>query len=502
MDITEISFYLFIGISLIVYWCVPHKWRWGVLLLDSVIFCALNTAPQTFVYMFAGIVSVYGATVFFEKNPDSKAKKPVLVVTLLFVVGILAVLKYTSLVINTINYWSGQNIGTVSWKAPLAISFYTLTLISYLLDCYWGMSKAEKNILKLGLYIFYFPVMISGPILREGETKSKLFEEKTFDYDRTVKGMRRAAWGLLKKAVVADHLAMIVAYMAANLDLYKGLWVMAFIMIFSIELYFDFSGCMDIVIGMSACFGIELPENFTAPFLSKTIQEFWRRWHTTLGVWLKNYIMTPMLRTKWLTDMGVRCKKKFGKKGRKIPTYVAMFFVWSVMGIWHGNSWKYIIGEGWWFWIIIVLGQILEERFKKLKAFLHIKDDSKWYGAFCIVRTFIIYCFGNLFFKAQDLPTALYMVKNMFTKTYIHDPLAGLYDNVWTSFGGIQSVCVVGVLMIIQFLCDRKTYKGETMQTFVSALKTPVRWLLYFVLIMVIVEFGVFGKSAFIYFGF
>lgn len=503
MDITEASFYFFILISLLVYWLVPSKGRWIVLGLDSVVFCVLNCQnPGTFIFMFVSIASVYGATRFFAKHSGEKKNKPVLFFTLFLNIGILAVLKYTNLFINTRNFFAKDDIPTVSWVAPLAISFYTLTLVSYLLDCYWGVAKSEKNPLKLALYIFYFPLMVSGPIIRAKETQNRIFEEKTFNYEQTVCGMRRAAWGLLKKVVVADRLGMVVAHLFSNMDLYKGAWVWVACFTFVIELYFDFSGCMDIVIGISACFGIELPENFKAPFLSKTIQEFWTRWHITLGTWLKDYIMNPILKTDGMVKLGSKCKKKFGKSGKKIPSYLAMFFVWTAMGLWHGNSWKYIIGEGWWFWVILVLSQVMEPCFKKLKNKLNISEENKVFNAFRVARTFVLYSFGMLFFRASDLMTSFRMVGNIFSKTMLHDPLAKLYDEVWNNFGGITGAAVVAAVLILQILCDLKTYRGESMQTKVAALKAPARWILYFVLVFAIIEFGEFGQSAFIYFGF
>ncbi len=503
MDITEASFYLFIMVSLVIYWLIPSKGRWIVLGLDSVVFCVLNCqSPITFLYMAAGIMSVYLATLFFYRHPGDKKNKPIMILALLFNIGMLAVLKYTNLVINTRNYFAKNDVPTVAWIAPMAISFYTLTLVSFLLDCYWGVAKFEKNPLKLALYVFYFPLMVSGPILRAGETKDKLFEEKTFDYARTVHGMRRAAWGLLKKVVVADRLGMIVAHFFQDIELYSGLWTFVACFTFVIELYFDFSGCMDIVIGLSACFGIELPENFKAPFLSKTIQEFWSRWHITLGAWLKDYIMNPILKTDGMVKLGSKCKKKFGKAGKKIPSYFAMFFVWTAMGLWHGNSWKYIIGEGWWFWLILVLGQVLEPLFKSVKKKMNIAEDNKAFNAFRVVRTFVLYSFGMLFFRAPDLMTSFRMVGNIFSKTMIHKPLASLYDTVWGNFGGAIGVLVVVIVMVLQIICDFRTYKGESVQTVVVGFKAPLRWILYFILVFAIIEFGEFGQSAFIYFGF
>ncbi len=172
------------------------------------------------------------------------------------------------------------------------------------------------------------------------------------------------------------------------------------------------------------------------------------------------------------------------------------------MGLWHGNSWKCVIGEGWWFWFLIVLGQVFEPFFKKLRAKCKISDNSKLLNAFRICRTFLLYSFGMIFFRAKDLPAAIHMIAGIFSKTYLHDPLAGLYDNLWNALGGMTAVIVLVTCMIIQVMCDFKTAGNESMQTKVAALKTPIRWILYFLLILVIIEFGEFGKSAFIYFGF
>lgn len=181
--------------------------------------------------------------------------------------------------------------------------------------------------------------------------------------------MRRTLWGLLKKVVVADHIAMIANVMFDDPDLFSGPWVLVAACVFMVQLFFDFSGCMDIVIGVSKCFGIILPENFNVPFLSKSVQEFWESgWHITLGSWLKDYVMYPISRTTLFKKASKSLKKKWGKSGQKIPYYAAMFVVWTLMGIWHGSSWKYMIGEGWFFWIVIVAGQVFEPVSKKSKG--------------------------------------------------------------------------------------------------------------------------------------
>ncbi len=505
MEITQASFYLFIGLSCLIYWLIQPKFRWYVLLIDSVVFCAVNSHFSTYIFVLVNVSSVYAATMLFGVVENVKAKKAIVTVTLLLNVGILAYLKYLNLFIDSINYVSGRFGGSVlnrvSWYAPIGLSFYTLTLISYLLDTYWGVASVEKNPLKLLLYLLYFPLLVSGPILRERETKHRLFESVEFDHKRAVAAVRRIAWGLLKKMVVADRLALVVSFMFSNPDLYKGLWVLIAGFAFIIELYFDFSGCMDIIIGISACFGIELPENFKAPFLSKSMQEFWQRWHITLGLWLRDYIMNPILKSEPMRNLAGHCKKAFGKGGKKIPSYIAMFVLWTAMGLWHGNSWKYIVGEGWWFWLIIVLEQVLEPSMASFRK-RHGLEGRKWYGFLRICRVLLLYNIGMLFFRAESLASSFEMVKNIFAPMALRSPAAALYDNLWDGFGGLYAVIVVLFVFVLQILCDIKTYKGNSMQETVSAFPTPIRWALYFILMLTIVVFGMFGKSAFIYFGF
>lgn len=229
----------------------------------------------------------------------------------------LTVLKYTNLAIGTVNHFMKTNFSSVTWLSPLAISYYTLQIVAYLLDCYWKVEKRENNPLKLLLFTSFFPLMISGPINRHNNLAPQLFEKHEFEYNRVASGIRRVAWGIAKKIVVADRLSMVVAYMFNRPEIYSGIWILIAAVTFAVELYFDFSGCMDIVIGISKCYGIILEENFKAPFMSRTIQEIWQRWHITLGGWFKSYIMYPILKSSVFVQLGERCKNKFGKSGKK-----------------------------------------------------------------------------------------------------------------------------------------------------------------------------------------
>lgn len=506
MEITSLSYLIFVGVSLVVYWALPHKFKWWVLLVDSLVFYALNTKPITLIYPAVSVLSVWGATLFFEGRRNTKPARIVLILTLVLNVGMLSLLKYTNLFLSTVSYFtekfSGRTIPSVKWYASLAISFYTLQIISYLLDCYWGVEKAEKNPLKVLLFTIYFPLTISGPICRYNMLSAGLFANNSFDYDRVTRSLKRTGWGFAKKLIVADRLSVVVGYMFASPDFFTGPWTILAAALFVIQLYFDFTGCMDIALGISGCFGVELPENFRTPFFAKTVQEFWQRWHMTLGTFLKEYIMYPVLKSPLFVKMTADCKKHFGKKGKKIPTYLAMLIVWLLMGLWHGSSWKYVLGEGLWFWLIIVLGQIPSDFFKKAKARLHIKEDAFLWKAYGIVRTSLFFTIGMIFFNAADLKAAFHMISCIFRPFPVKEGFLSLYRGIWPEFGGKYVALAVLIIFILQTVFDFMHEKGKDPQEAVAKIVAPVRWVLYLALIFLIIFTGSFGKSSFIYFGF
>lgn len=421
MDITSVGFYIFTGIVLLIYWNLPQKYQWKLLLAAGVVFYCLNAHPATIVYLAFSVVTVYYSVCYFERTGEqaernqevAAGRRRVLILTLAANAGLLIVLKYTNLGVHTWNrLFSGRGItlDEVHWLEPLAVSFYTLQLIAYLLDCYWGVAPAEKSVFRLALFASYFPQMVSGPISRYSEIGSQLFEKHDIDYGRVVRGLKRIAWGLLKKMAVSNRAAVVVNAMWAEPDVYSGFYIWIAAAGFVIQLYTDFSGCMDIVLGVSECIGIYLPENFRAPLLSKTIQEFWQRWHITLGGWLRDYIMNPLSKSEAMVNLGKKCREKFGKKkGKQIPVYLSMFAVWFLMGLWHGDSWSFVV-QGLWFWLVIVLGQMMKGIFATWKKKLHISDKNFIWQMFQIVRTFFVFTVGSLFFRADSLLDAFHRI--------------------------------------------------------------------------------------------
>lgn len=490
MDITSFVYIIFVGISLIAYWNFPKGYQWVVLLVDSLIFYFLNAEWYTFIYLIISVMTVWAATNYFIKCNVGKNKKSVLVATIIVNIGMLAVLKYTNMAINTLNilceHISGYRIQNVSWVSSLAISFYTLQIVSYLLDAYWGVTNVEQNPIKLLLFTCYFPLMVSGPINRHEEFSHQLFEEHRFDYASVTHGMKRMAWGLVKKLAIANRLSIIVDNLWDNPEIYSGLWIWVAVIVYVFQLYTDFSGCMDIVIGVSECFGIKLAENFNAPLLSKNIQEFWQRWHITLGQWLRDYIMNPLLKSEPMIRLGDRAKKRFGKKnGKKIPSYIAMLGVWLAMGLWHGNSWKYIVGEGLWFWFVIVAGQVLSPTFDKCKGDLKIKVGGVFWKLWQILRTDLIYAFGMLFFRADSLKDSMFRLRLSIGINVNMTMIKTVISNVISPLGKEGAILLV-VSMTMLVIYDIYLYMGVELIDKISGKCFAFRWLLYVALVLIV----------------
>lgn len=493
MEITSAFFFVMVGVSLLLYWRAPKKLQWKILLADSLIFYFANATWYTFLYVCASVLSVYAATRYFAGQADAKAKKRVLILTVLLNAGILAVLKYTNFAIHTFNFLGGRilrvgGISDVSWLAPLAVSFYSLQILAYLLDCYWGVAEPFANVLHVALYTIYFPLMTSGPICRFDDMGRQLFEEHRFDYDRVKFGLIRIAWGLFKKLAISNRAAVIVDGLWSTPETSRGLCVWIAVAFFVVQLYTDFSGVMDIALGVSSCFGVTLPENFRSPFFSRNVQEFWRRWHITLGTWLRDYIMNPVLRSRPPQRLAAVCRKKYGKKaGKRIPTYLAMLVLWLATGLWHEGSWRFIVGMGLWFWFVIVSGQLLQPAFDRAKTALHIREESGWWHVFQSLRTIALWMVSLLFFRSESLPDSL---TRLAASMRIPLGLGFIFDARaavdFADLGGLGGLALMALCFAAVLAVDYLQYKGIDVQERLAGLKWPCRWAVYYAIVLVV----------------
>lgn len=399
LSLTSLSYLLFVVVFVLIYYMTPGRFQWIVLLLASAIFFVVVSGAFSVIWLLSGAASVYAGARLIVNATRQRTKRLLLTVVIALVLGGLYLLKYTK---------------RVTLAAPIAISFYSLSMLGYVLDVYWGVDKAEKNPFRFLLYVIYFPLMTSGPVTRHRLMQPQLKQGAVFSYTRVKNGLIRVVYGMMKKCVIADLCAVMVSEIFGDTIAYQGIYVMLGAMLFALQLYSDFSGCMDIVLGTSECFGIELPENFEIPFSSLTMSEFWRRWHITLGVWFKEYVLYPVLRSTPFQRLLKACTRKFGrKKGKKLPTYLGLLLVWFLIGYWHGGAMHYVIGSGLLHWFYIVSGELLETPVSKLTAKLGINREAWGYVLLRRLKVFLLVCSGFVFFRSGTTYQAVKMLYRM-----------------------------------------------------------------------------------------
>ena len=383
MLFSSISFlYYFLPCVLVLYFLVPRHFKNIILLISSLFFYAWGE-PRLVLLMSATIVIGYVLGILMER--DAKRKKLYLVIALLCFLGALGYFKYTDFFIDNINRVTGLSIPLLRIGLPIGISFYTFQILSYNIDVYRGDVKAQKNLLHLATYISMFPQLIAGPIVRYKDVAVQL-ETREHSIDKVAQGIRRFVFGLSKKILIANVLGEICETFRASNDK-SVLFYWMYAIAFSLHIYFDFSGYSDMAIGLGKIFGFDFMENFNYPYVSKSITEFWRRWHISLGNWFRDYVYIPL-------------------GGSRVNTARHLFnilVVWMLTGFWHGAAWNFII---WGLYFAVLL--VIEKTFL-LKHLEHSKVLSHVYVLFAVVISFVI-------FNATSLPQVLTDIGGLFGK--------------------------------------------------------------------------------------
>lgn len=422
MSLISMKFLLFVIVAAVGYYWIPKKYQWIWLLLFSYIyyvsgglkvtcFLAFTTITTWFVGMRLEVITQAEQ----DKTKRKRRKKQILVLTLLLNFGVLAVLKYTNFAITTYNLISGASYRELSLLLPLGISFYTFQSMGYLLDVYWDRTKAEHNLFRFALFVSFFPQILQGPIGRFSRLGEQLYASHRFDLQKAERSLLRILWGYFKKMVIADNAVIFVNAIFGEPERYSGLGIIA-VLAYSIQLYCDFSGGMDVVIGIAGLFGIQMDENFKRPYFAISITDFWHRWHITLGTWMKDYVFYPVSLSGWMKHFSKFAKKVFGKQtGRTLPICLANLIVFLVVGIWHGAAWKFIV-YGLYNGMIIAFSGLMAPRYRKWKQALHISDNNPGFHLFQILRTFVLVNISWFFDRADDVGTALRMMKYAVTR--------------------------------------------------------------------------------------
>ena len=389
---------------------------------------------------------------------------------------------------------------TYAILAPLGISYYTFSLIGYMADVFWKKEKAETNYFKLLLFTSYYPKILEGPISKHRTVAPQLVEGHRFDYQRVCFGLQRAVWGFFKKWVIADRLAIIVTYVFKDLEGFCGSQILVAAIFGAFQLYCDFSGCMDIGLGISECFGITLEENFRRPFFSRSAAEFWRRWHISLGVWFKDYVYMPLSVSPKLMKIARGFKKRLGRRaGKNFMTIIPLSIVWLLTGLWHGTGINYIVWGCYW-GIIIILTTVFEPEIRKLTKWLKIPMDSKGYVLFQQIRTFLLFVFSRLITLPDSLEGTGVAIRKIFTEFQFWK----LFNGSLLTEGVDEKRLFIAILaLMLLWVVSRQEEKGQGYREWVADRPIVLRWIIYYAVIFAVLIFGAYGStynaSAFVY---
>jgi len=519
------EFIFFLLCVFIIYYILPGKYQWIFLLIASYVFYFVAN-PFYLVFITTTSFTIYYAAqkmerlrlVFKEqgfpegtgkeekkalKAKEKSREKKWMLAALLLNLGILAVLKYTNFAIANINsvaglFGSGMTLERVNIILPMGISFYTFQAVSYLIDIYHGKYEAQKSFFRFALFVSFFPQLVQGPISRYSDLAASLYEPHKPEYKTVSFGIQRILWGFFKKLVIADRILVAVNSIIHDPDTYNGLYVFMGMMFYALELYADFTGGIDITIGVAQTMGIKVAENFERPYFSKNIKEYWKRWHITMGTWFTDYIFYPLSVSKFMRNLNKFARKHFGDYvGKRLPVYFSSFIVWLTTGIWHGASWNFIVwGLG--NYVVIMISEELSPFYDFFHKHFDVQD-KKWYRCFQIVRTVLIMSCLRMFDCYRDVPLTFRMFGTMFSRFNLGVLNAGMIEGLGLKPVDYIILLLGTVVLITVSLIQRK---GSVREQILS-LSIYKRYCIWFGLFLIIILFGAYGigydESQFIY---
>lgn len=423
MLFTSYGFIAFLAVLFVLYYLIPKRFQWLLLLAADIVFYAC-AGWNGLCFMAATIVVSWAATNLmgaslakqkaFLRSDEGKAleraerkaykkqcekrRKVIFVLALVADLGILAALKYTNFLITNVNALFSADIAAVDWVLPLGISFYTFQTVSYVIDVYWEKVEPEKNILRVALFTSFFPLLIQGPISRFGDLKDTLFAEHKANFKQISFGLQRILWGYFKKLVIADRLLVAVTALCGDPATYTGAYVFIGAVLYAAELYADFTGGIDITIGVAQVLGIKVKENFIRPYFSRNIAEYWRRWHISMGTWFKDYIFYPLSVAPWLLKLSKSARKKISDGfGRKLSVYVSTIVTWFLTGLWHGAAWNFVL------WGLLYAILLTAEKLFLLRGLQKLRVLNHVYVLLFVTLGFVLFDASSVQDAAQSI---------------------------------------------------------------------------------------------------
>ena len=412
-----IFLFVFLPLVLLCHFACPARWRNIVLLVFSFAFYAWGE-PRAFFVMLAVILVNWCLALAIERcRAMPRLCTGFLLVALCASFGFLFYFKYLDFASHCVQYvlrlFGIHSPRFTDIVLPIGISFYVFQSVSYTIDVWRGECSPQRNIAKLALYISFFPQLIAGPIVKYHEIEAQL-TSRHITLEGFAGGLRRFIFGLAKKTLIANSVATVADSVFGNFmsATSASLWVGA--LAYSLQIYFDFSGYSDMALGLARMFGFHFEENFNYPYVSRSVAEFWRRWHISLGSWFREYLFYPVFR-EWNGSIGKRLRKSGHKQAAKnVPLVMSLAVVWFVTGLWHGAAFVFI-AYGLYHGFFIILETLTKEKSDKVKKLLHINEEAVWFKVFATLRTFAIVYFSYLLFRSPGIRSALNYFAKMFT---------------------------------------------------------------------------------------
>ncbi|MBR7179512.1 MAG: MBOAT family protein [Oscillospiraceae bacterium] len=520
MAFTSFSFLLFAAAVIAAYYLVPQKFQWWVLLIASYTFY-LTAGPEYLFFIILTTVTTYFTArkmgdalakqdaylaehkkeLSREEKKEYKAKVKAanriwLIGCLLLNFGMLSVCK-AALVEPFKALMSGTGLSFLSLGLPMGISFYMFQSMGYVVDVYRGTCKAEQSFFKLSLFVSFFPQLVQGPISKFTQLAPTLYAPKAFDGKTVSFGLQRMLWGYFKKLVIADRIAVAIGTLKGAE--YTGVGFLLLSLFYAVQIYGDFTGGIDVTIGLAETMGISLPENFIRPYFSKNIAEYWRRWHISLGVWMKDYIFYPISVSGPMRDLSKWGRAKLGNFGKRLPVYVASVATWFVTGIWHGLNLNFVVW-GMLNCFFVVLSEECVPLYEKFHSRFPGLKETKGYGVFEMLRMFWLMNIIRACDLFPDVGEYFRRVGSIFT-TFNWNIL---WDGTMMRLGltGLD-YAVLGVGIVILFAVSVFQEKHGSFRTALAEKPAALRYSLIFAMFVAVILMGSYGigydASNFIY---
>lgn len=495
MSFNSIHFFIFFPIVTCIYFLIPSKVKYLWLLISSYYFYiswnpkyALLIGFSTIITYLSGLYIGYCNSIS-NKEKSIKLKKLCLFLSFFINLGILFLFKYYNFFLNGFNHvFSNFNFSlplpALNLLLPVGISFYTFQALSYTVDVYRNDIPSEKNLFKYALFVSFFPQLVAGPIEKSKDLLSQFNTSSKFDYTRVKEGLIQMLWGYVKKVFVADRLSIVVNTVYNSPQEYVGFQIIIPTIFFAFQIYCDFSAYSDIAIGCAKVLGFNLTTNFKQPYFSKSIKEFWRRWHITLSSWFKDYLYIPL----------------GGNRKGKFRTYINIMIVFLCSGLWHGASINFVIWGGL-HGIYQVIGDCTLNLRNKLNKTFNINTNTFGNKLFKTIFTFILVDFAWIFFRANSFSDAKIIIKNLF----VFNPWI-ITNGDLLKLGLNQAEFIMGIIGIITVMIIDNKSRNSNLIKALGKQNLCFRWFVYLATMTILLIFGVYGsgysESQFIYFQF